>query len=113
MLRSKDIEVVYLEDLAAEALINEEVRRQFIDQFLEEANIRESAKEKVRELMLEIDDNEELIQKRLRAFKTKLPKYEQEFLTDMVEADYPFIIDPMPNLYFTRDNFATMGHGFL
>ena len=29
----------------------------------------------------------------------------------MVEADYPFIIDPMPNLYFTRDNFATMGHG--
>ena len=31
----------------------------------------------------------------------------------MVEADYPFIIDPMPNLYFTRDNFATMGHGFL
>ena len=56
--------MVYLEDLAAEALINEEVRRQFIDQFLEEANIRsESAKEKVRELMLEIDDNEELIQK--------------------------------------------------
>ena len=72
MLRSKDIEVVYLEDLAAEALINEEVRRQFIDQFLEEANIRsESAKEKVRELMLEIDDNEELIQKRLQAFKNK------------------------------------------
>ena len=40
--------MVYLEDLAAEALINEEVRRQFIDQFLEEANIRsESAKEKL------------------------------------------------------------------
>ena len=65
--------MVYLEDLAAEALINEEVRRQFIDQFLEEANIRsESAKEKVRELMLEIDDNEELIQKRLLAFKTRI-----------------------------------------
>ena len=61
--------------------------------------------------MLEIDDNEELIQKRLRHSKQELPKYEQEFLTDMVEADYPFIIDPMPNLYFTRDNFATMGHG--
>ena len=113
LLRSKDIEVVYLEDLAAEALINEEVRRQFIDQFLEEANIRsESAKEKVRELMLEIDDNEELIQKAIAGIqKQELPKYEQEFLTDMVEADYPFIIDPMPNLYFTRDNFATMGHG--
>ena len=29
----------------------------------------------------------------------------------MVESDYPFVIDPMPNLYFTRDPFATMGHG--
>ena len=78
LLRSKDIEVVYLEDLAAEALINEEVRRQFIDQFLEEANIRsESAKEKVRELMLEIDDNEELIQKAIAGIqKQELPKYE-------------------------------------
>mgnify|MGYP000197546605 FL=1 len=75
LLRSKDIEVVYLEDLAAEALINEEVRRQFIDQFLEEANIRsESAKEKVRELMLEIDDNEELIQKAIAGIqKQELP----------------------------------------
>ena len=62
--------------------------------------------------MLEIDDNEELIQKAIACIqKQELPKYEQEFLTDMVEADYPFIIDPMPNLYFTRDNFATMGHG--
>ena len=64
--------MVYLEDLAAEALINEEVRRQFIDQFLEEANIRsESAKEKVRELMLEIDDNEELIQKAIAGIQNK------------------------------------------
>ena len=60
-------------------MINEEVRRQFIDQFLEEANIRSESAKKVRELMLEIDDNEELIQKRLQAFKTKLPKYEQNF----------------------------------
>jgi arginine deiminase len=29
----------------------------------------------------------------------------------MVELDYPFIVDPMPNLYFTRDPFATIGTG--
>ncbi len=28
----------------------------------------------------------------------------------MRENDYPFIIDPMPNLYFTRDPFAIIGH---
>ena len=31
-------------------------------------------------------------------------------LTDLVESDYPFAIDPMPNLYFTRDPFATIGN---
>lgn len=29
----------------------------------------------------------------------------------MVDSEYPFVIDPMPNLYFTRDPFATIGHG--
>ncbi len=28
----------------------------------------------------------------------------------MVESSYPFAIDPMPNLYFTRDPFATIGN---
>ena len=31
-------------------------------------------------------------------------------MTDLVESDYPFAIDPMPNLYFTRDPFATIGN---
>ena len=28
-----------------------------------------------------------------------------------VDEDYPFAVDPMPNLYFTRDPFATIGTG--
>ena len=113
LLRSKDIEVLYLEDLAAEALINEEVRLQFIDQYLEEANIRSSsAKQKVKELLVAIEDNNELIQKTMAGIqKQELTKYPLETLTDMVESTYPFLIDPMPNLYFTRDNFATIGQG--
>ena len=31
-------------------------------------------------------------------------------MTDLVESDYPFAIDPMTNLYFTRDPFATIGN---
>ncbi|MGK0552093.1 arginine deiminase [Enterococcus faecalis] len=113
LLRSKGVEVLYLEDLAAEALNNEEVRTQFVDQYLEEANMRSvSAKQKVRELLLSIDDNEELIQKAMAGIqKQELTDYPLESLTDMVESKYPFLIDPMPNLYFTRDNFATIGHG--
>ncbi len=29
----------------------------------------------------------------------------------MVEDTYPFYLDPMPNLYFTRDPAAAIGHG--
>jgi arginine deiminase len=113
LLRSKGVEVLYLEDLAAEALVDEAVKAQFIDQYLEEANIRSvSAKRKVKELLLAIEDRKELIQKAMAGIqKQELPDYPLESLTDMVESRYPFLIDPMPNLYFTRDNFATIGHG--
>lgn len=113
LLRSKDIEVLYLEDLAAESLVTEEIRVKFIDQYLEEANIRSTtAKAKVREMLLGMKDNREMIDKTMAGMqKVELPQYEMNSLTDMVETDYPFVIDPMPNLYFTRDPFATMGHG--
>ena len=44
--------------------------------------------------------------------KVELPDIPEEGkgLTDLVESDYPFAIDPMPNLYFTRDPFATIGN---
>ncbi|MGO3732390.1 MAG: arginine deiminase [Vagococcus sp.] len=113
LLRSKDVEVLYLEDLAAEALINEDVKLQFVDQYLEEANIKsKSAKAKAKEVLLALPTNRELIDKAMAGMqKVELPEFDASSLTDMVESSYPFVIDPMPNLYFTRDPFATIGHG--
>lgn len=113
VLREKGVEVVYLEDLAAESLVNKEVRDQFIEQYLDESMIRsQAAKEKVKELLDSIKDNRELIDKTIAGVqKVEVPQYKVEGLTDMIESNYPFFIDPMPNLYFTRDNFATMGNG--
>ena len=42
--------------------------------------------------------------------KTDLPNYQIKSLADHVE-DYLFIADPMPNLYFQRDPFASIGRG--
>lgn len=43
--------------------------------------------------------------------KLSFQKFDKaDSLTDLVESDYPFAIDPMPNLYFTRDPFATIGN---
>ena len=88
-LRAHGAEVVYLQDLVEETIQDPEVRRELIEQFLDEtmmAGVRKSD---------------------VRGFETgKLSDY-LSFRTD----DYPFLIDPMPNLYFTRDPFATIGTG--
>ncbi len=43
--------------------------------------------------------------------KDELSDYKRSSLADRIGAGYPFMIDPMPNLYFTRDPFATIGTG--
>lgn len=114
-LRDEGIEVLYLETLAAESLVTPEIREAFIDEYLSEANIRGRATKKaIRELLMAIEDNQELIEKTMAGVqKSELPEIpaSEKGLTDLVESNYPFAIDPMPNLYFTRDPFATIGTG--
>jgi len=113
-LRDEGIEVLYLEQLAAESLTSPEIRDQFIEEYLDEANIRgRQTKAAIRELLHGIKDNQELVEKTMAGVqKVELPEIPEEAkgLTDLVESDYPFAIDPMPNLYFTRDPFATIGN---
>lgn len=114
-LRNEGVEVLYLENLAAESLTNQGIREQFIDEYIGEANVRGRATKKaIRELLLNIKDNKELIEKTMAGIqKSELPEIpsSEKGLTDLVESNYPFAIDPMPNLYFTRDPFATIGNG--
>lgn len=113
VLRDKGVEVLYLEDLVAESLTDDAIRTQFIDEYLGEANIKGTGtKEMIRVLLLGITDMRELVDKTMAGVqKVELPPLKYKSLSDMVDSDYPFIIDPMPNLYFTRDPFATIGHG--
>lgn len=114
-LRDEGVEVLYLEELAAESLINKEIRDQFIQEYLNEANIRgKQTRKAILDLLNNIEDNLELIKKTMAGIqKAELPDIPKDIkgLTDLVESDYPFAIDPMPNLYFTRDPFATIGNG--
>lgn len=114
-LRDEGVEVLYLEQLAAESLVNDEVRQAFIEDYIAEANIRGRATKKAVKALLEaIESPKDLIDKTMAGVqKAELPELSEEErgLTDLVESDYPFAVDPMPNLYFTRDPFATMGHG--
>ncbi len=114
-LRAHGAEVVYLQDLVEETIQDPEVRRELIEQFLDEAALEGH---RVREILQDYFTGMEdyrLVETMMagvrksdvRGFETgKLSDY-LSFRTD----DYPFLIDPMPNLYFTRDPFATIGTG--
>lgn len=113
ILRDCGVEVLYLEELAAESLTNDEIKNQFVDEFIEEADIESAAlKKMVKDLLMGIDTNYNMVVKMMEGIKkSEIPNYEKTSLCDMVESDYPFIVDSMPNLYFTRDPAANIGSG--
>ena len=111
--RKAGVEVVYLTDLMRDVLdLSNEIKEQFINQFIKEANIRSNTlREIATEYLKSFKDNKELVLKSIAGIKkSDLPNSQIKSLADHVD-DYPFVTDPMPNLYFTRDPFASIGNG--
>ena len=107
------VEVVYLTDLMRDVLdISDDIKVEFINQFIKEAHIRSNTlREIATDYLKSFTDNKELVLKTVAGIKkSELPNYQIKSLADHVD-DYPFVTDPMPNLYFTRDPFASIGEG--
>lgn len=117
ILRMNGVEVVYLEDLMAEVLDeNPELKEKFIRQFVYEAGIKTPKyKEAVIEFLMGFSDNKELVLKTMEGINVnELSAMERDMehsLVDMVQEESKFLADPMPNLVFTRDPFASIGNG--
>ncbi len=115
ILRDNGVKVLYLEDLAAESIEDEEVREQFIWQFIDESGITSlSQRQAVYDLLNSYDNNKDLILKTMEGIRYSeiAEDLDGEVNLDMLAGnDYPFVADPMPNLYFTRDPFACIGNG--
>ena len=111
--RKEGIEVVYLVDLVAEVLdISLDIKKEFISQFIKEAGVTSDTITGLLEnYLLSFKDTKEMVLKIISGIKKKeVPGYEKRNLSDFV-GDYPFVTDPIPNLYFTRDPFACIGSG--
>ncbi|MGN1351035.1 MAG: arginine deiminase [Anaerovoracaceae bacterium] len=111
-LKSCGAEVIYLDDLLKESITDRTVREQFIRQFIFEAGIRgERRTEMIYEHFAAMTDSDMIAQMISGVRKSEIPDYARKNLTDYLSDEYPFLIDPMPNLYFTRDPFACAGNG--
>ena len=116
-LEDNGVEVVYLEDLMAEVVgQNPNIREKFIKQFIEEAGINTIKYQNlVFEYLNKIEDPKKLVLKTMEGIQVgDIPKRQrnvEKTLVDLIDTPDKFIADPMPNLYFTRDNFACVGEG--
>ncbi len=111
-LKEAGVEVLYLENLAAEAIENKEVKDKFISQFIDECGIESKGLKEALTEYFNGFSNKDMVDKMMAGVrKEELSHYVRNSLYDQVNDSYPFICDPMPNLYFTRDPFATIGHG--
>ncbi|MBG9503213.1 arginine deiminase [Bacillus thuringiensis] len=111
-LRNRGVEVLYLEKLAAEALVDKKLREEFVDRILKEGQDDVNvAHQTLKEYLLSFS-NEELIQKIMGGVrKNEIETSKKTHLYELMEDHYPFYLDPMPNLYFTRDPAASVGDG--
>ena len=114
-LRDNGVEVFYLEDLMAEVLeANPELREQFLKQWIEEAGIRTDRYQKIifDYLQENYPDAKDLVLKTMEGINlTELHTDKSNSLVDLVSEASKMVVAPMPNLYFTRDNFAMIGNG--
>ncbi len=105
------VKVVYLVDLMTEALdTSKEVKDNFIKQYIQESNINSvTLSEVVYDYLSSFKNTKQLVLKTISGIKkSELPNYQKRTLRDMVD-EKSFATDPMPNLYFQRDPFATIG----
>jgi len=111
VLNDNGVEVLYLHELAAQAIEDEAIKTRFITQFIEEAGIKDPfLKEQLSEYFSSFTDNEVLVQQTMAGLNKNQINLKKKNFSDYVEQSNPFLLDPMPNLYFTRDPFASIGN---
>lgn len=112
VLRDNGVEVVYYVDEAAKAMANPEIQIQFVNEFLNLSKINSKGLRSAMTSYLLDMAPAEMVSKVIAGIKREEVKTKDATsLMDLVNDDYPFVSDPMPNLYFTRDPGACVGDG--
>lgn len=113
-LRAEGVEVVYLVDLAAEALdTHPKVREKFLKQFIKEGGVTSPIVfDLVFNYLNQFKDNRELVKKCITGIDSEdLEGYRPSSGFFATRDIGKMILDPLPNLYAPRDPFASIGDG--
>ena len=111
VLKENGVEVCYYQQETAKALADIEVRRNFVNEFV---NMTKDFSESIREAVVEFlmaKEPEDLVATCIAGVFSDEIKASAGSLFDIVKSEEVFALDPMPNLYFTRDPGACVGNG--
>ena len=112
VLRENGVEVVYYVQETAKALSTPKLQQSLIEDFLDLSLITSKGMRESLISYLMTFTPEEMVAKLIAGIKkNEVPSDEVHSLMDLIHDDYPYISDPMPNLYFTRDPGACVGDG--
>ena len=106
ILEDSGVKVIQLSDLAAETYdqLDDKTKDQFIEEWLDqsEPKLNKELREKVKKFIVSSKNSKEMIRRMMSGVLAEEIGIKQE---------KAIVVDPMPNLYFTRDPFASIGNG--
>ena len=113
-MRKNGANVLYLSDLFCEAVSDEVVRHAYVEDYIATSHIKgETVKEAVREYLWPMDPATLFRTVSRGILRRDLAFFQPTPIPLAVEDPYPFVVDPMPNMYFTRDVAISIGTGLL
>ena len=112
VLRENGVEVIYYADEVAKAIEKPEIKDRFIREMLDQSRFSSrGVREAIYAYLITMKPHD-LVGKVIAGIrKTDLTDYEPRTLAEKIDEAYPFYMDPMPNMYFTRDQGACIGNG--
>ncbi|MHC1787659.1 MAG: arginine deiminase [Christensenellales bacterium] len=114
VLRGEGAQVLYLVDLVAQTLGQDAaLRAQFIRDFVAQAGpVAAYYASDLVNLLEDISDCRQLVLKTMSGVSDlELRVNHRHPLVESTQQDLNFVMDPIPNLYFTRDPFTVVGEG--
>ena len=106
ILKEHGVKVVQLVDLCSATYdaVSEDIQEEFIEDWLNQAEpkLNIEHRELVKKYLKSSKNTKEMIKKMISGIRAKELNIKQK---------ESLIVDPMPNLYFTRDPFASIGNG--
>ena len=112
LLRHNGVEVIYYEEETAKALTNKTIRKEFVNEMIELSFVEsEGMKNAIYNFLMSLPTRK-MVEKIIEGVKRdEIGDLTMDSLSGLVSNEYPFVMDPMPNLYFTRDPGACIGNG--